>query len=64
MLDVLLSAEGFSCSLDVHYEDLGISNLQFLMKKKRICKKFLLYFLKFLVIQKTLGPDSELDAGS
>ncbi len=30
----LLRAEGFSCSLDVLYEGLGISKLQFLIKKQ------------------------------
>ncbi len=32
----LLSAEGFSCSLGVFYGGLGISKLQFLMKKIEI----------------------------
>jgi hypothetical protein len=30
----LLRAEGFSCSLDVLYGGLGISKLQFLIKKR------------------------------
>jgi hypothetical protein len=49
-----LVAEGFSCSLDVLYEDLGISKLQILIQKFQIyfsCK-----FFSFLVI-KTLYPD-------
>jgi hypothetical protein len=29
----ILSAEGFSCSLDVLFEGLGMSKLQFLIKK-------------------------------
>jgi hypothetical protein len=37
----LLRAEGFSCSLGVLYEGLGISKLQFLIKKIKI---------KFLVV--------------
>jgi hypothetical protein len=32
----LLRAEGFSCSLGVLYEDLGISKLHFLIKKIEI----------------------------
>jgi hypothetical protein len=44
------------------YEGLGISKLEFLIKKR--CKKFqLYYFLPFSVI-KTLGPDSESDPKS
>ncbi len=31
----VLRAEGFSCSLDVLYGGLGISKLQFLIKKKK-----------------------------
>jgi hypothetical protein len=30
----LLRAEGFSCSLDILYEGLGIRKLQFLIKKR------------------------------
>jgi hypothetical protein len=56
-VNTLLRAEGFSCSLGVLYEGLGISKLQVLIIIRR--KKYLLYFfLKFLVI-KTLDPDSE-----
>ncbi len=32
----LLRAEGFSCSLGIHNGGLGISNLQFLIKKIEI----------------------------
>ncbi len=39
----LLRAEGFSSSLDLLYGGLGISKLQFLIKK--IYKNFQLYFL-------------------
>jgi hypothetical protein len=49
----LLSAEGFSCSLDVLYGDLGISLLPFLIKKD--IKKFLCYIFFFLV--KPPDPD-------
>ncbi len=45
----LLRAEGFSGSLDVLYEGLRISKLQFLIKKSMIIKKLQLYFfLQFL----------------
>jgi hypothetical protein len=44
-----LRAEGFYFSLDVLYGGIGISKLQFLIKKR----KFLLYFFK------TLDPDSD-----
>ncbi len=64
VLDVLfLRAEGFSCSLDVLYEGLGRSKLQFLIKK--ISHFFpTVNFFQFLVI-KTLDPDgySALNAG-
>jgi hypothetical protein len=56
----LLRAEGFLCSLDVSYGSLGISKLQFLIKK-RYTKNLQLFFLQFLVI-KTL--DSYLDPDS
>ncbi len=47
--------KGFSCSLDVLHGRLGISKLQFLMKK--ISNLFFnLIFFKFTVI-KTLDPD-------
>jgi hypothetical protein len=49
--------KSFSCGLDVHYGGLGISKLQFLIKKSKKKKScFLVYFLLLLVI-KTLDPD-------
>ncbi len=54
-----LRAEGFSCSLDVFYEGLGISKLQFLKKKSN--NKFSAVFFQFLVI-KTLDLDPDLDS--
>jgi hypothetical protein len=54
-LDVLfLRAEGFSLSLDIRNGGLGISKLQFSLKKER--KNVQLFFLLTLVI-KTLGTD-------
>ncbi len=50
-----MSAEGFFCSLNVLYGDLGISKLQFL-NKKIFFKMFCCPFFQFLVI-KTLDPD-------
>jgi hypothetical protein len=50
----LLRVEGFSCSLDVLYEGLGISKLLFLKKDKN----FFAVFFPFLVI-KTLVSDTE-----
>ncbi len=47
-----LRTEGFSCSLDVLYRGLGISKLQFLIKKY--------HFFQFLVI-KTLDPNLNPD---
>ncbi len=55
----LLRAESFSCSLDVLYEILGISKLQFFQKD--IEKNFSCIFIQFLVI-KTPDPDSEPNA--
>ncbi len=53
----LFRAEGYSCSLDVFYGALGISNLQFLIKKNIGLIFFSCKFLsKFLVI-KILDPD-------
>jgi hypothetical protein len=46
VLDVLLRAENFSCSLGVLYGGLGISKLQFLIKKIKI--KFPAYFFSIL----------------
>ncbi len=51
----LLRAQSFSCSLDVLYEGLGISKLQFLINFS--CIFFLLHFL----VIKTLYPDLELE---
>ncbi len=51
-----LRAEGFSCSLDVLYGDLGISKLQFLIKKIKSKFFFVVNFFQYLVI-KTLDPD-------
>ncbi len=53
----LLRAEGFSCSLDVLYEGLRISKLQFLIKKDS--KNFQLYFFVFSVWSS--NPESGLD---
>ncbi len=57
-----MRAEGFSCSLDVLYGGLGISKLQFLIKK-RYKTNFQLYIflLQFLVI-KTLDPYPDPDS--
>jgi hypothetical protein len=55
-----LRAEGFSCSLNVLYGSLGISKLQFLIKKRYIKNFKLYFFLQFLVI-KTLDPDPYLN---
>ncbi len=51
---LLLRAEDFSCSLDVLYEGLDISKLQFLIKQYQIFSA--VNFLKLLVI-KTPDPD-------
>ncbi len=51
----LLRAEGFSCSLDVLYGGLGISKLQFFIKKNKNLFKAVNFF-KFLIM-KTLYPD-------
>ncbi len=54
-----MRAQGFSCSLDVLNKGLGISELQFLIKKA--LQNFQLYFflLHFLVIKTLdLDPDS------
>jgi hypothetical protein len=58
VLDVLLRAEGFACRLDVLYEGLEISKLQFLTQKifKTIFQ--LVNFFQYLVI-KTLDPDPD-----
>ena len=54
-----MRAEGFSCSLDVLYGGLGISKMQFLIKKL-FKKKFRYNFFQFLVI-KTLDLDPDPD---
>jgi hypothetical protein len=48
-----MRAEGFPCSVDVLYGGLGISKLQFLIKKE-LLKKFQLQCL----VMKTPDPDS------
>jgi hypothetical protein len=53
-----LGDEGFSCSLDVLYEGLEISKLQFLIKEKYLKNLLAVFFLQFLVI-KTLDPDPD-----
>jgi hypothetical protein len=59
----LLRAEGFSCSLGVLYGGLGISKLQFLIKKIEI--KFpAINFFPFLVIKPWIrirDPDPQLE---
>jgi hypothetical protein len=52
----LLRAEGFSCSLGVLYGDLGISKLQFLIKKIEI--KFSSYKFFTILGHQTLYPES------
>ncbi len=49
-------AEGFSFSLDVLYEGLGISKMQFLIKKDTTC--FSAVFVSILFVN-TLDPDPE-----
>ena len=57
----LLRAEGFSCSLGVLYGGLGISKLQFLIKKLEI--KFpAINFFNFS--HQTLDPDPDPGSGS
>ncbi len=59
----LLRAEGFSCSLGVLYGGLGISKLQFLIKKISI--KFpAIDFFKYLVLKPGIrirNPDPQLE---
>ncbi len=55
----LLRAEGFSCSLDVLYEGLGISKLQFLIKKRK--KQIFPVFFSIFCHQ---NPGSRLGTGS
>jgi hypothetical protein len=47
--------KGFSCSLGVLYGGLGISKLQFLIKKIKI--KFLVVNFFSILDHQTLGPD-------
>ncbi len=55
-----MRAEGFSCSLGVLYGGLGISKLQFLIKKTKI--KFLV--VNFSILDhKTLDPDPGSGSG-
>jgi hypothetical protein len=55
----LLRAEGFSCSLGVLYGGLGISKLQFLIKKIEI--KFPFKFFFSILGHQTLDPDPQLE---
>jgi hypothetical protein len=59
----LLSAEGFSCSLDFLYGGLGISKLLFLFPKIFI-KNCSCKFFRFLVIKAPEGPDLDFGSGS
>ena len=54
-----MRAEGFSCSLGVLYEGLGISKLQFFIKEN----KNLISSCKFFSIlgRQTLDPDPQLE---
>jgi hypothetical protein len=56
----LLRAEGFSCRLGVLYGGLGISKLQFLIKKIEI--KFKVLIFSSILGHQTLDPD--LESGS
>jgi hypothetical protein len=58
----LLSAEGFSCSLGVLYGGLGISKLQFLIKKIEIKFPAINFFL--ILGHQTLDPDPESGSAS
>ncbi len=53
----LLRAEGFSCSLGVLYGGLGISKLQFLIKKREIKFPAIIFFS--ILGHQTLDPDPE-----
>jgi hypothetical protein len=59
VLDVFLSAKGFSCSLDALYRGLGISKLQSLVKKRE--EIFALVFFNFMFI-KTADPNPVADS--
>ncbi len=54
-----MRAEGFSCSLGVLYGVLGISKLQFLIKKIEIKFPALNFFS--ILAHQTLDPDSDPD---
>jgi hypothetical protein len=54
----LLRADGFSSSLGVLYEGLGISKLQFLIKKIEIKFPAIIFF-NFTVGHQTQDPDPE-----
>ncbi len=58
-----MRAEGLSCSLGVLYEGLGISKLQFLIKKIKI-KFLVVIFFQFLTIKPWIrirDPDPQLE---
>jgi hypothetical protein len=63
----LLRAEGFSCSLGVLYGGLGISKLQFLIKKIEIkfsaINFFQFYFIKPWIRIRIRNPDPESGSG-
>ncbi len=54
-----LRAEGFSCSLGVLYEGLGISELQFLIRKIEKTNFSCKIFKTFVI--KTLNPDPQVE---
>jgi hypothetical protein len=56
----LSRGEVFSYRLDVLYIGLGISKLQFFIKKD--IKKFQLFFLLQFLVMKTLDPDQDPDS--
>jgi hypothetical protein len=58
----LLRAEAFSCSLGVLYGGLGISKLEFLIKKTKI--KFPAVFFSSILGHQTLDPDPGSGSGS
>jgi hypothetical protein len=55
----ILRAEGFSCSLGVLYGGLGISKLQFLIKKIEIKFPALIFFS--ILGYQILNPDPQLE---
>jgi hypothetical protein len=58
----LLRADGFSCSLGVLYGGLGISKLQFFIKKIEIKFPAIIFFS--ILGHQTLDPDSDPGSGS